>query len=38
MYKIIIFFFILDLENLVYRFRVNLIVDGGIGYEEDSWE
>lgn len=28
----------IDLENLVHRFRANLIVDGGIGYEEDSWE
>lgn len=36
--KIAIFFFISDLENLVHRFRANLIVDGGISYEEDSWE
>lgn len=36
--KIAIFFFTSDLENLVHRFRANLIVDGGIGYEEDSWE
>lgn len=38
MHKITIFFFTSELENLVHRFRANLIVDGGIGYEEDSWE
>lgn len=38
MHKITIFFFTSDLENLVHRFRANLIVDGGISYEEDSWE
>lgn len=36
--KLLFFFFTSDLENLVHRFRANLIVDGGIGYEEDSWE
>lgn len=38
MHKITIFFFTSELENLVHRFRANLIVDGGIGYEEDGWE
>ncbi|XP_048728647.2 molybdenum cofactor sulfurase-like isoform X2 [Ostrea edulis] len=28
----------MDLENLVHRFRANLIVDGGTSYEEDDWE
>ncbi|XP_061178018.1 molybdenum cofactor sulfurase-like [Saccostrea echinata] len=27
----------IDLENLVLRFRANLIVDGGTSYQEDNW-